>query len=63
MNTTASRPTERAAMGGKHARPLPATEVLLTGQLVARLVGDRHGARLFACALARATGCVTWEQP
>lgn len=62
MNTTASRPTERAAIGGKNDRRLPSTEVLLTGQLVARMVGDRHGARLFACALDRATGLITWEK-
>ncbi|MET9494307.1 hypothetical protein [Streptomyces sp. NPDC006552] len=64
MNTTAARPTERSASGGinKYRQQMPATEVLLTGKLIAALVGDRHGLQLFTCALDRATGLARWNR-
>ncbi|WP_020117543.1 hypothetical protein [Streptomyces canus] len=64
MNTTAPRPTERAAAKGANSyrQQLPPTANLLTGKLIATLVGDRHGLQLFTCALDRATGLARWEQ-
>jgi hypothetical protein len=64
MNTTAPRPTERAASKGTNSyrQQLPSTADLLTGKLIAALVGDRHGLQLFNCALDRATGIARWEQ-
>ncbi|MEV5611523.1 hypothetical protein [Streptomyces sp. NPDC052225] len=56
--STICRPTERAAMSGlgKYGRPLPPLAHLLTGRLIARLVGDRHGLQLFDHAIARLGG-------
>lgn len=54
---TIPRPTEDAAYRSMKApRPLPPLVDLLAGRLVARLVGDRHGLRLFNHAIARLGG-------
>lgn len=58
MNTTASRPTERAALRAYDRQPriLPPAPVLFAGLVTAQAVGDRHGQNLFAHAIARLGG-------
>ena len=53
MNTTASRPTERAALLSLKARPLPPAEVVADRLIVARATDDRYGARHFSALLDR----------
>ncbi|WP_269858167.1 hypothetical protein [Streptomyces sp. RPT161] len=49
------RPTEHAAIGNASltAQPLPPMPVLFAGLLTAQALDDRHGANLFAHAIAR----------
>ncbi|WP_405671517.1 hypothetical protein OG848_08325 [Streptomyces canus] len=58
MNTTASRPTERAALRSYDRNPprIPGTPALFAGLVTAQAVGDRHGQNLFAHAIARQGG-------
>lgn len=52
MNTTASRPTERAALRCSRA-PLPPAERVADLLIVARATDDRYGARHFSSLLDR----------
>ena len=49
------RPTEDAAVTRAERRPvrLPSTETLFDRLVVARRIGDRHGAQLFGLAIVR----------
>lgn len=52
------RPTEHAALRrlDRHPRSLPAQPALFAGLLTAQALEDRHGANLFAHAIARQGG-------
>lgn len=52
------RPTEDRALGLAEAKPrtLPPAERLADLLIVARVTGDRYGARIFDCMLDRAMG-------
>lgn len=52
------RPTENTAIArAMHtARPLPPMPTLFAGLITARVLDDRHGANLFAHAIARSGG-------
>lgn len=52
MNTTAARPTERAALASR-TRPLPSAGLVADRLIVARATDDRYGARYFSALLDR----------